>query len=57
MLELEKLISLIQQQYAVVNDTWLRSEDYFPINMKKIELMMFIKMMFFYCIFLNIECL
>ena len=34
MLELEKLISLIQQQYAVVNDTWLRSEDYFPINMK-----------------------
>ena len=35
MIELEKLISIIQQQYIVVNDSWFNSEEYFPMNMNK----------------------
>ena len=35
MVELKKLISIIQQQYTVVNNNWSQSDDYFPMNMKK----------------------
>ena len=33
--ELKILISIILQQYVSVNESWSKSEDYFPMNMKK----------------------
>lgn len=33
--ELKKLITLIQQQYDLINKKWLDDENYYPLNMKK----------------------
>lgn len=33
--ELERLLTLVQEQYDIINEKWISSSNYFPLNMKK----------------------
>ena len=37
MIELNKLIFLIQKEYEEINNKWILSNDYVELNMKKIQ--------------------